>query len=464
MKELPISEEYEYGFSTPTKLKHDFGKGLDEEKVRRISELKGEPEWMTEHRVKAYRSFASKPLPTWGPDLSGIKFDEITYYRSAADRPVRDWDDVPEEIKETFERLGVPEAERKFLAGASAQFESEIVYSNMVEELEKQGVIFTDPGTALKEHPEIFKKYFNKTVPIGDNKFADLNNAVWSGGTFIYVPKNVEVKIPLQAYFRMNDPAMGQFERTLIIVDDGAILNYVEGCTAPVWAADSLHAAIVEIFVGKGASCRYTTIQNWSKNVYNLVTQRAVVEEDGTMEWIDGNIGSGTNMKYPSTHLVGERAKGINLNIALATDNQVQDTGAKMHHRAPDTFSSIVSKTIGKGTGEVNYRGEVIFGKESSGSRSIVECDTIIFDEESVTDTYPYNEIHTNDVVLEHEARVSRVSQEQLFYLMSRGIDELQALSMIVMGFVEPFTRELPMVYAVELNRLITWEMEGSLG
>lgn len=464
MGELPFTEEYAYGFSTDTEYTQDIGKGLSEEVVRKISAIKNEPEWMTNYRVDAYHRFANRENQTWGPDLSGIDFDEITYYRSAADRPVRDWEDVPEEIKETFERLGVPESERKFLAGASAQFESEIVYQNMQEDLEKQGVIFTTPDEALQNHPEIFKKYFGKLVPLGDNRYADLNSAVWSGGTFIYVPPNVQVEVPLQAYFRMNDPAMGQFERTMIIVDDGATLNYVEGCTAPVWSVDSLHAAIVEIYVGKNATCRYTTIQNWSNNVYNLVTQRAQVEENGSMDWIDGNLGSKVNMKYPATILAGRGARGTNMNIALAVDGQIQDTGAKMIHKAPNTFSSVVSKTIGKGTGEVNYRGDVVFTEESAGSKAVIECDTIIFDEESVTDTFPYNEIRNNDVILEHEARVSKISEEQLFYLMSRGIDELKAMEMIIMGFVEPFTRELPMEYAVELNRLISWEMEGSLG
>jgi len=404
------------------------------------------------------------PMQTWGADLSEIDFDDLIYYQKPSDKPARSWDEVPEKIKETFERIGIPEAERAYLAGASAQYESEVVYHNMKEEFEKLGIIFTDTDSALKEYPDLFKQYFAKLVPPTDNKLAALNSAVWSGGTFIYVPKGVKVDIPLQTYFRINNENTGQFERTLIIVDEGASVHYVEGCTAPTYSSNSLHAAIVEIFSLKGAYMRYTTIQNWSDNVYNLVTKRAKALKDATVEWIDGNLGAKTTMKYPSVCLDGEGARGTMLSIAFANAGQHQDTGAKMIHNAPHTSSSIVSKSIAKGGGKVDYRGQVTFNKNSKKSVSHIECDTIIMDDLSASDTIPFNEIHNSQVALEHEAKVSKISEEQLYYLMSRGLSESEATEMIVMGFVEPFTKELPMEYAVELNRLISYEMEGSVG
>lgn len=419
---------------------------------------------MLETRLKALDIFYSKPMPQWGGDLSELDFDDIVYYVKPSERQGRTWDEVPEEIKRTFDRLGIPEAEQKYLAGVTAQYESEVVYKSLEEDLEKMGIIFMDTDTALKEHEDIFKEYFGKLVPASDNKFAALNTAVWSGGSFIYVPPGVEAKAPLQAYFRINIENMGQFERTLIIVDEGASVHYVEGCTAPIYSTDSLHAAVVEIFVKRNATCRYTTIQNWSKNVYNLVTKRATVEEGGTMEWIDGNMGSKLTMKYPSIILRGEGAKGVTISVALAGEGQHQDAGAKMYHLAPNTSSSIVSKSISKDGGKVTYRGIVHFGKKADGARANIECDTLILDDLSTSDTLPYNEINNDNISLEHEARVSKVSEEQLFYLMSRGLSEQEATDMIVMGFIEPFTRELPMEYAVEMNRLISLEMEGSIG
>ncbi|GAA0366795.1 Fe-S cluster assembly protein SufB [Alkalibacterium iburiense] len=465
MSNVPELKEYQFGFhDKDVEAVYDTGRGLTEDIIRDISARKNEPQWMLDYRLKSYEHYKSRPTPEWGADLSDVDFDNYTYFRKASDKPARSWDDVPEKIKETFERLGVPEAERQYLAGSGAQYESEVVYHNMKEEFEKMGIVFMDTDSALQEYPEIFKEHFGTVVPPTDNKLAALNSAVWSGGTFIYVPKGVRCDVPLQMYFRINEEMMGQFERTLIVVDEGASVHYVEGCTAPTFSSSSLHAAVVEIIVKKDAYCRYTTIQNWSDNVYNLVTKRAHAAENATVEWIDGNLGAKTTMKYPSIHLNGRGARGTTMSIAMAGEGQVQDTGAKMIHNAPNTSSSIVSKSIAKDGGAVNYRGQVTFGRDSAGSISHIECDTIIMDELSKSDTIPYNEIHNSNVALEHEAKVSKISEEQLYYLMSRGLDEETATEMIIMGFVEPFTKELPMEYAVELNRLISYEMEGSVG
>ncbi|MGT2742775.1 Fe-S cluster assembly protein SufB [Streptococcus plurextorum] len=456
--------EYKYGFHDDVTPIYSTGKGISEQVVRDMSAAKGEPEWMLDFRLKSLEAFNKIPMQEWGPDLSGIDFDDLTYYQKPSDKPARSWDEVPEKIKETFERIGIPEAERAYLAGASAQYESEVVYHNMKEEYDKLGIIFTDTDSALKEYPDLFKQYFSKLVPPTDNKFAALNSAFWSGGTFIYVPKGVKCDIPLQTYFRMNNEATAQFERTLIIVDEGASVHYVEGCTAPTYSTASLHAAIVEIFALEGSYMRYTTIQNWSDNVYNLVTKRATAKKNATVEWIDGNLGAEVTMKYPSVYLDGEGARGTMLSIAFANAGQHQDAGAKMIHNAPHTSSSIVSKSIARNGGVVNYRGQVTFNKDSKKSISHIECDTILMDDISKSDTIPFNEIHNSQVALEHEAKVSKISEEQLYYLMSRGLSEQEATEMIVMGFVEPFTKELPMEYAVELNRLIAYEMEGSVG
>ncbi len=459
-----IVGDYKFGFHTENTPVYSTGKGISEEIVREISKYKNEPKWMLDFRLKSYKKFMELKNPKWGPDLSFINFDEFSYFIKASERAETSWDEVPENIKDTFEKLGIPEAERNFLSGVSTQFESEVVYHKTQQELEELGVIYVDTDTALREYPELVKKYFGKMVSYSDNKYAALNSSVWSGGSFIYVPKGVKVPKPLQSYFRMNSDQMGQFERTLIIVDEGAFLNYVEGCTAPVYSKDSLHAAIVEIVVEKNATCRYTTIQNWSNNVINLVTKRAFVYENGLMEWIDGNIGSSVNMKYPSCVLLGERAKGTTISIAFAGKGQWQDSGAKMIHIAPNTTSTIISKSISRGGGTVNYRGKVDFGKNAKGAKAHVECDTIILDEESFSDTIPTNIVRNSDVFLEHEATVSKISEEQLFYLMSRGLSEAEATEMIVMGFIEPFAKELPMEYAIELNQLIKLEMEGSIG
>ncbi len=459
-----IIGDYKFGFKTETKSVIDTGKGLTEAIVKEISKIKEEPAWMTEFRLKSYKKFIETPNQTWGPSLAQVNFEDITYYVKPSERSEKSWDDVPEEIKNTFEKLGIPEAEQKFLAGVGAQFESEVVYHSTMKELEDQGVIFTDTDTALREHPELFEEYFNKAIPYDDNKYAALNSAVWSGGSFIYVPKGVKVEKPLQSYFRINSEQMGQFERTLIIVDEGASLHYVEGCTAPIYTTHSLHAATVEIFVKKGGHCRYTTIQNWANNIVNLVTKRAIVEEDAHMEWIDGNIGSGINMKYPACILLGDRAKGTTISIAFAGKGMHQDTGAKMIHIGKNTTSSIVSKSMSAKGGKVNYRGIVRHGKNAKGAKSNVECDTIILDDQSTSDTLPYNIVQNNHATVQHEASVSKVSEEQLFYLMSRGLTEAQAVEMIIMGFIEPFAKELPMEYAVELNQLIKLEMEGSIG
>ncbi|MBE3549907.1 MAG: Fe-S cluster assembly protein SufB [Brockia lithotrophica] len=459
-----LPDAYRYGFRDPEAYVFKAPKGLTRDLVLEISRMKGEPDWMTAFRLKALDLFLEKPLPRWGPDLSGIDFEEIVYYVKPTERKGRSWDEVPLEIKRTFERLGIPEAEQKFLAGVTAQYESEVVYASLKEELGAKGVIFLDTDTALKEYPELFREYFATVVPPSDNKFAALNSAVWSGGTFIYVPRGVRLEIPLQAYFRINAENMGQFERTLIIVDEGASVHYVEGCTAPLYASDSLHAAVVEVIVKRGARARYTTIQNWSPNVYNLVTKRASVEAHGTMEWVDGNLGSKVTMKYPSVILRGEGAHADVLSIALAGKGQVQDAGTKILVNAPNCTATVVSKSIAKDGGKVNYRGLVLFGPEARGSRAKVDCATLLLDDESFSDTVPYNEVKTADVVLEHEASVSKVSEEQLFYLMSRGLSETEATQLIVQGFLQPFTKELPMEYALELNRLIELEIEGGLG
>ena len=458
------NSDYEYGFHDDIEPKYSTGRGLTEETVRQISAEKQEPQWMLDYRLKSYKTYQRLAMPNFGPDLSDLDLENMLYYQKMTDKKYRDWDDVPDKMKETFDRLGVPEAERKYLGGSSAQYESEVVYHNMRDEFKKLGILFTDTDTALKEYPELFKKWFGKLVKPTDNKFAALNGAVWSGGSFIYVPKGVRCDIPIQSYFRLNSENSGQFERTLIIVDEGAKVDYVEGCTAPNYSSDSLHAAVVEVNVQKDAYCRYTTIQNWSDNVYSLETKRAAAEENATMEWVDGNLGSKVTMKYPSVYLNGENARGTMLSIAVASNGIHQDSGARMIHNAKNTSSSIVSKSIAQTGGSVDYRGTVRFGKHSDGSKAHVECDTIIMDDQSSSDTIPYNEIDNANVSMEHEARVSKISEEQLYYLMSRGISEAKATEMIVMGFVEPFTKKLPMEYAVELNRLISYEMEGSIG
>ena len=430
-------------------------KGLNEDIVREISKIKNEPEWMLEYRLKSLKCFLEKPLPTWGIDLSNMDFDDYTYYNRPSNDKTDKWEEVPETIKNTFDKLGIPEAEQKFLSGASAQYESEVVYHNMLDEVKEKGVIFLDIDSGLREYPEIFKKYFDTVIPYNDNKFSALNGAVWSGGSFIYVPPGVTLEKPLQSYFRINSERMAQFERTLIIVDKGSDIHYVEGCTAPSYSKDSLHAGVVEIVVLEGARCRYTTIQNWSKNIYNLVTQRAKVYKNGSMEWVDGNIGSLVTMKYPTCILAEEGAKGTCITIAVAEDVQKIDSGSKMIHLAPNTSSQIISKSVSRKGGKVNYRGMVRHNKNATNCKSKVECDTLILDSISTSDTVPTNIMYNNDSIIEHEATVSKVSEDQLFYLMSRGLTKSQATEMIVMGFIEPFSRELPMEYAVELNQLL---------
>ena len=457
-------DDYKYGFHDDVESVVDTGKGLNEEVVRQISQYKNEPEWMLEYRLKAFHTFESMPMQEWGPDLSEIDFQDFTYYRKMSRETEKSWDDVPDEIKNTFEKLGIPEAERKFLAGVTTQYESEAVYHNMLEEVRDKGVIFVDIDTALREYPDIFRKYFGTIVPAGDNKFAALNSAVWSGGSFIYVPKNVELDKPLQSYFRINSESMGQFERSIIIVDDGAKCSYVEGCTAPQYTKDSMHAAVVEVFVGKGATCRYSSVQNWSGNVLNLVTKRAKVEAHGTMEWIDGNIGSRITMKYPACILAGEYAHGMCISIAVGSKNQIQDSGAKMIHLAPHTSSSIVSKSVSRNGGVTNFRDWIHFLPNADYSKAKIECDTLILDDLSSSDTIPKNINDNHLSVIEHEAKVSKISEDEIYYLMSRGLSEQQATEMIIMGFLEPFTRELPMEYAVELNQLLKLDMSGSVG
>jgi len=459
-------DQYKYDFITDTEPVYRARKGLSEEVVREISAYKEEPQWMLDSRLKALQVYESKPMPTWGGNLSELDavLDEIYFYVRPQDRMEHSWEDVPEEIKDTFEKLGIPEAERKVLAGVGAQYESEMVYHSLREEWEKQGVIFDSIEDGLKNHPDLFREYFGTVIPTQDNKFAAMNAAVWSGGSFVYIPPGVHLDTPLQAYFRVNQERMGQFERTLIICDEGASAHYIEGCTAPVYSTESFHSGVIEIVVKKNARFRYTTIQNWSNNMYNLVTQRAVVHEGANMEWLDGNLGSKLTMKYPSCYLVGEGAHGEILSIAYSGDGQHQDTGGKVVHVAPHTTSSIISKSISKGHGRSTYRGLCKVHKGAHHARSNVECDALLIDDTSRTDTYPYIEIEENDANVGHEASVSKIGEEQLFYLTSRGISEEEAMAMIVRGFIEPIAKELPLEYAVELNRLIELEMEGSVG
>jgi Fe-S cluster assembly protein SufB len=457
-------DQYKYGFRDRENYVFKSRKGLDHEIVDEISWMKGEPDWMRALRHKALDIFFAKPVPTWGGDLSKLDYDDIYYYIKPVERQGRTWDEVPEDIKRTFDRLGIPEAERKFLAGAGAQYESEAVYHSLKEEWEKQGVVFVDSDTGLREYEEVYKEYFGTVVPAADNKYAALNTATWSGGSFVYIPPGVKVEIPLQAYFRINAQNMGQFERTLIIADEGSQVHYVEGCTAPTYSTDSFHSGVIEIIVKKGARVRYTTIQNWSHNVYNLVTQRAMAYEDATMEWVDGNLGSRLTMKYPSVYMMGKGARAEILSIAFAARGQHQDAGGKAIHAAPHTTSSITSKSISKAGGRASYRGLVKVYKGAEDVKSNVVCDALILDEDSRSDTYPVMEIDEVDAAISHEATVSKVSDEQLFYLMSRGISEEAAMMMIVNGFIEPIVKELPMEYAVEMNRLIQLEMEGSVG
>jgi Fe-S cluster assembly protein SufB len=469
--ELTGAESYKFGFNDNDNATYSYRteKGLSEEVVREISRVKSEPQWMTDFRLKSYRHFLEKPMPTgfWGGSIQNynLDFNDIYYYARASDRPEADWSDVPEYIKDTFDKLGIPEAEKKSLiAGVGAQYDSEVVYHSIREDLEKLGVIFTDTDSAVRDYPEIFQKYFGTIVPPADNKFAALNSAVWSGGSFVYVPAGVKVDIPLQAYFRINKENMGQFERTLIIAEEGSYVHYVEGCTAPSYTTDSLHSAVVEIVVHKGARVRYTTIQNWSTNVFNLVTKRAVAYEDAVMEWVDGNLGSQLTMKYPSVYLMGPRAHGEILSLAMASDGQHQDAGAKIVHVAPDTTSTIISKSVSRGSGRTSYRGALRVEPGAVRSKATVRCDALLLDEQSRSDTYPLMDIEEEQVNIGHEASVSKVGEDQLFYLQSRGITEVDATKMIVNGFVEPIVKELPMEYAVELNRLIELQMEGAVG
>jgi Fe-S cluster assembly protein SufB len=456
--------EYKFGFNDPDTSVYKSGKGLDREVVEKISEMKGEPAWMLEFRLKALDHFTKRPMPTWGGDLSHLNLDEIYFYVKPSENESKSWDDVPDAIKNTFDKLGIPEAERKFLAGLGAQYESEMVYHKVQDHLEKQGVIFLSIEDGLRQHPELFRQYFGTVIPIEDNKFAALNSAVWSGGSFIYIPPGVKVDLPLQAYFRLNMASIGQFERTLIIADEGAQIHYVEGCTAPIYSTDSFHSGVIEIIVKKNARVRYTTIQNWSTNVYNLVTQRALVNEGGTMEWVDANLGSKLTMKYPSCYLIGPRAHGEILSMAFAGKGQHQDAGGKVIHVAPHTTSKITSKSISKSGGRASYRGLLKVYKEAEDSKSNVVCDALLLDDTSRSDTYPYIEIDAEDVTIGHEASVSKVGEEQLFYLTSRGLSQEEATTMVVSGFIEPLVKELPMEYAIELNRLIQLQMEGSIG
>ena len=455
----------QYDFKDSTEMYvHLSKKGLTKDTVREISKMKDEPQWILDFRLRSYDIFMKKPMPQWGGDLNKIDFQNIYYYAKASEKTEKNWDDVPEDVKNTFDKLGIPEAEKKFLAGVGAQYESEVVYHNLRDDLAKQGVLFLDTDSALKEHPEIFKKYFGKIIPPEDNKFAALNSAVWSGGSFIYIPPGVKVDMPLQAYFRINAENIGQFERTLIIADEGSEVHYIEGCTAPVYSSESLHSAVVELVAHKDAKLRYTTIQNWSNDVYNLVTKRAYAYEGSTVEWIDGNIGSKLTMKYPGIYLMGKKAYGETLSIAFAGKNQHQDTGAKMVHLAPDTTSKITSKSVSRANGRSTYRGLLKVKKGETNVKSTVRCDALLLDDTSKTDTYPYMEINQEDATVTHEATVGKIGDEQIFYLMSRGFSEEEALSLIVNGFMEPFTKELPMEYAVELNRLIKLEMDNSVG
>jgi len=456
---------YKFGWADSDAAGAAARRGLSEDVVRDISAKKSEPAWMLEQRLKALRLFGKKPMPSWGADLSGIDFDNIKYFVRSTEKQAASWDELPEDIKNTYDKLGIPEAEKqRLIAGVAAQYESEVVYHQIREDLEQQGVIFVDTDTGLREHSELFREYFGTVIPAGDNKFAALNTAVWSGGSFIYVPKGVKVEIPLQAYFRINTENMGQFERTLIVADEGSSVHYVEGCTAPIYKSDSLHSAVVEIVVKKDAHVRYTTIQNWSNNVYNLVTKRTSVAAGGRMEWIDGNIGSKVTMKYPACYLLGEHAHGETLSIAFAGEGQHQDAGAKMVHAAPNTSSQIISKSVARGGGRTSYRGLVQIQEGATGAKATVKCDALLVDQVSRSDTYPYVDVREDDASIGHEATVSKIGADQLFYLMSRGVPEDEAMAMIVRGFVEPIARELPMEYALELNRLIELQMEGAVG
>ncbi|MBL8134332.1 MAG: Fe-S cluster assembly protein SufB [Anaerolineae bacterium] len=464
LKEVGSSYAEKYGFHEAENYTYKSRPGLSEDTVREISQMKHEPEWMTEYRLSAYQHFVERPMPNWGADLSGIDFDSIHYFVRATDRQGKNWDDIPAEIKTTFDRLGIPEAEQKYLQGVTAQYESEVVYHSIRKDLEAKGVIFTDMDSGLRDYPELVREYFGTVIPSADNKFAALNSAVWSGGSFIYVPKGVHVEMPLQAYFRINTQNMGQFERTLIIVDEDAYVHYVEGCTAPIYSSDSLHSAVVEIIIKAGGRCRYTTIQNWSNNVYNLVTKRAVAHERATMEWVDGNLGSKVTMKYPAVILAGEGAHGEVLSIAFAGAGQHQDAGAKITHLAPNTTSQIISKSISKDGGRASYRGLLKIAEGADNVKSNVVCDALLLDERSRSDTYPTMEVDAKHVTMGHEASVSRVGEDQLFYAMSRGMSEDEANAMIVNGFIEPLVKELPMEYALEMNRLIQIQLEGSIG
>ena len=465
--QVSVNDEYieKYGFSEPENYTFKSRKGLDEEIVREISHMKSEPEWMTDFRLRSLEAFNSKPMPNWGSEMLGeIDFNDIYYYIKPTDKPASSWDDLPDEIRNTYDKLGIPEAEKKYLAGVGAQYESEVIYHNLAKDLETKGVIFLDTDSALKQHPELFREHFGTIIPYSDNKFAALNSAVWSGGSFIYVPKGVKIDMPLQAYFRINAKNVGQFERTLIIVDEGAQVHYVEGCTAPVYSSNSLHSAVVEIVVKKGGRCRYTTIQNWSTNVYNLVTKRAAAYENATMEWVDGNLGSKLTMKYPSVFLMEPGAHGEILSIAFAGKGQHQDAGGKVVHVAPNTTSKIVSKSISKDGGRASYRGLLKVYKDAVNAKSNVVCDALLLDEHSRSDTYPYIEVDNDQVNIGHEASVSKIGEEQLFYAMSRGVNEEDASTMVVSGFIEPLVKELPMEYAMEMNRLIALQMEGTVG
>lgn len=457
-------DEYQYGFYDENTTLFTTGKGLTRDTVITISKIKGEPDWVLDYRLKAFEAFEKMPVQSWGPDLSDLNFDDYTYFIKSSENKASDWEDVPETIKNTFDRLGIPESEQKFLAGVTTQYESEAVYHNMLQEVQDKGVIFLDTDSAIKYCPELVREYLGKLVPYTDNKFAALNSAVFSGGSFIYVPPGVTLDKPLQSYFRINSEQMGQFERTIIIVDKGANLHYVEGCTAPIYKKDSLHAAVVEIYVKEDAKCRYSTVQNWSTNVLNLTTKRARVDRNGLMEWVDGNIGSHITMKYPACILAEEGAKGMTITIAVANRNQIQDTGAKMIHLAPNTSSSIISKSIARNGGYANFRDWMYIGPKADNARTKIECDTLILDQLSNSDTIPANTVQNDNCTLEHEATVSKISDEELFYLMSRGLTEQQATQMIIMGFLEPFTKELPVEYAVELNQLLKIDMEGAVG
>jgi len=457
-------EEYQFGFSDPETFVFKSRKGLNEKVVRQISSIKREPEWMLAFRLKALKHFQNRPIPTWGADLSDLDLDEIYYYVKPTEKEGRTWEEIPETIKNTFDKLGIPEAEQKYLAGVGAQYESEMIYHNVHEELKRKGVIFLSIEEGLRQHPELFRRYFSTVIPIQDNKFAALNSAVWSGGSFVYIPPGVHVDLPLQAYFRLNSANIGQFERSMIIADEGAQVHYVEGCTAPTYSTNSIHSGVIEIVVKKNARVRYTTIQNWSKNVYNLVTQRAKVFENGTMEWVDANMGSKTTMKYPSCYLMEPGAHGEILSVAFAGPGQHQDAGGKAIHFAPNTSSKITSKSISRGNGRSSYRGLLKVHRNAEGAKSNVVCDALLLDPESRSDTYPYIEVDAQDVSLGHEATVSKVGEEQLFYLMSRGLSEEEATTMVVSGFIEPLVKELPMEYAVEMNRLIQLQMIGSVG